>query len=170
MTRTTRAPEFSPYPGREPISWPSAFWQAAEEFLGPSESLDAMIFPFPDRFVFALGKERESSPDEKTLSRAVAPWPTVEAFPSPTELVPERLDPNLPDWISSWPAERSLLSLPAEKLKLPKLKIVPGTKETMLELMAAIELVEGLILATSPTWRANCRTGNTYGVGRRILS
>ena len=42
-------------------------------------------------------------------------------------------------------------SSPAVKLKLLKWKIKLGTKETMLELMAAIELVEGLILATTPT-------------------
>ena len=101
MTRTTRASEFSSYLGREPMSWPSVFRRAAEGFLGPSESLDAMVFPFPDQFVSAPGKERESSPDEETLSRAVVPWPTMEAFPSPTELALERLDPILPDWIFS---------------------------------------------------------------------
>ena len=51
----------------------------------------------------------------------------------------------------------SLPSSPTVKLNLPKRKIKPGTKEMMLELMAAIEPVEGLILVTTLTWRANCR-------------
>ena len=132
------------------MSRPSAFRHAAEGFLGPSESLDVMVFSFPDRFVSAPGKESESSSGEETLSRAVAPWPTAEAFPSPVELALERLDPNLPDRISSWPVERSLPSLSTVKLKLLKLKIVPGTKETINELMTAIKLVEDSISAICP--------------------
>ena len=79
-----------------------------------------------------------------------------------------RSDPISPDRIVSEAEMSSLPSLPAVKLKLLKRKVKPGTKETMTELMAAIELVEEMILATSPTWRANCRC--YYEVGRRILS
>src|SRR6266540_1089533 len=47
----------------------------------------------------------------------------------------------------------SLPSMPAMKLKLPKLNSLLGMKVTALMLNGAIKLVDGLILMTPPTWR-----------------
>ena len=60
------------------------------------------------------------------------------------------------------------------KLKLPKRKVVPGTKVTALELTKAIKLVEVVDPGDSPYLARQLSvfvTGNTiYGVGRWILS
>ena len=59
------------------------------------------------------------------------------------------------------------------KPKLPKQNVVPGTKEMMVELMTAIELVEEVDLGDSPYLARQLSvfvTCNNYGVGHRILS
>src|SRR5436190_17665297 len=80
-----------------------------------------------------------------------------------SDLDEERVMMWLPESDPIWPVRvvsgletRSLPSVPAMKLNLPKMNSLPGMKVTVLMLKGAIKL-DGLILMTPPTWHTNYR-------------
>ena len=89
----------------------------------------------------------------------VIPFSSRSEFDLEEERVMMRLAESDPIWlvrVVSRLETCSLPSMPAMKLKLPKMNSLPGMNVTALMLNGAIKL-DRLILMTPPTWRANCR-------------
>ena len=89
---------------------------------------------------------------------SVIPFSSRSESDSDEEHVLKRLAESDPIWpvrVVSRLEMCSLPSMPAMKLKLSKMNSLLGMKVMALMLNGAIKLADGLILTTSPTWRAN---------------